>query len=167
MCRKNIAKSVTIEHQLQFCFRLKACESILSKIKIGPGEIIDITLIDNFELFKDMLPILENKMYFVSNWVEHKGTHYQTGMILIIVYNITTGPIFGEITKIFIQNNYPLFLCFAYKTIGYNSHVHAYKVEKNYNEIKIITQENLSNPFPIYSHRISNGELYCVLRSKY
>lgn len=162
-CRKNIAKFVAIKHQLQFCFRLKSCESILPKIKIGSGEIIEITLIDNFELFKDMLPILENKMYFVSNWVEYKGPHYQTGMVLIIDYDIATGPIFGEIIKIFIQNNNPLFLCFVYETIGYNSHVHAYEISKNYNEIKITTKENLFNPF-IYSHRISNGELYCVLR---
>ena len=163
-CRKNITKSVAIKHQLQFCFRLKACESILPKVKIGPGESMDITLIDNFELFKDMLPTLENKIYFISNWIEYKGTRYQIGMVVIIDYNVATGPIFGEITKIFVQDNYPLFLCFIYETIGYNSHVHAYEVSKSYNEIKITTQENLSNPFPIYSHRMSNGELYCVLR---
>lgn len=83
---------------------------------------------------------------------------------MIIDYNDTIGLIFGEITKILIENNHLLFLCFIFETIGYNSHVHGYEILKNYNKIVIKTQENLFKLFPIYSHRISNGEIYCILK---
>lgn len=128
MSRKNIAKSIAIKQQLGFCFRLKAYESILSQIKDGPGEPLDITLDDNYMLFKNMLPALNSKMCFICNWVEYKVTCYQAGMVLITDYNYTVGSIFGEITKIFIQDNHPFFLCFMYDTIGYNLHTHGYEV---------------------------------------
>jgi len=86
ICREktlpNIA--IAIKHQLQFSFRLKAHESILPQMKVGPGKICDIFSIDKYELIKDMLPTLKNKKCFNTNWVEYKGTQYQVGMVVII-----------------------------------------------------------------------------------
>lgn len=136
----------------------------MSQIKVGPGETLDITLIENYELFKNTLPILENKICFISKWIDYKGTHYQAKMILILDYNYDTGPIFGEIVKIIVKNNRPLFLCYTYDTIGYNPHVHGYEISKNVHNMKIRGHENLFDPLPIYVRTISSSEAYCILR---
>lgn len=41
-------------------------------MKVEPGEILNITLIKNYELFKNSLSILEDEICFVVNWVEYK-----------------------------------------------------------------------------------------------
>jgi len=81
-----------------------------------------------------------------------------------IDYDSIVGPIFGEIVNVIVQNNILLFLCSIYETLGCNTHIHGYEISKTHNTCIITIHENLFDPLPIYFHRISNGEMYCILR---
>ncbi|EFN60891.1 hypothetical protein EAG_02219, partial [Camponotus floridanus] len=131
MSRKNIAFSIATRHQLSFCYKLMAQESIIPTVELGLGNIINITKHDHFNHFASILPtnILHDPYSFIANWVNYKGTRYQRRMVLIYGTDESSCPIFAEIQYIILYQNNLFFICFSLLNMGLNCDIGGFEVE--------------------------------------
>lgn len=164
--RKQICRTVSIQHQLQMCFRFKAKCSIIPETEYGPmHEVSWVNFPD--PLPECMLSILPTPMAscLSPNWIQFKGTKYKTGMVLLVKTDDSGSPIFGLIEKI-LEHNKSFVLVFSFLlNLGFDTHVHSYEVEctDSWSKISIT---NLFDPLPHSIHFSTNGKKFVVLRTE-
>lgn len=84
-CKKNIAFSVAVKHQLHMCYRFQSSTSIYQTLEIGSikNNKSEITAIIA------SLPddIKNNSNLIIPNWIQYKGTCFHENLIIIIDEN--------------------------------------------------------------------------------
>lgn len=163
MSRQNIAFSIAARHQLSFCYKLMAQESIIPTIEVG-SKYINITKHDRFNLFAPLLPtnILRDPYSFVVNWVNYKGTQYQSRMVLVCGMDESSCPIFAEIQHIVLHQDNFFFICCSVLNMGLNCDIGGFEVERS-TKFFFIKYEELLDPFPLFFYTMATGERYVIL----
>ncbi|XP_039305725.1 uncharacterized protein LOC105204954 isoform X1 [Solenopsis invicta] len=163
--RKNILLSIAIRHQLSFCYRLMAQNSIVPTIQIGSGKFFDITKHDYFHFFALSLPKdIISKPCFIANWVNYKGTKYQPTMILVYGIDKSSCPVFVEVQLIIIHQNVPIFVCSSLLNVGLNDNIGGFEVKSKQNTKWLsVKYDNLYDSFPLFAYTASTGEQYVIL----
>ncbi|XP_034237238.1 uncharacterized protein LOC117642795 [Thrips palmi] len=162
--RVQITFTLSMRHQLAQCFRFLCGDSILPSMKIGPGDITDLSDIEGFLMFKKTLPdsFVDSLSVLCVSWVEIKGTVYKPGQVLLVSVNLN-GPVFAELLSIFVRDETVSFLVKYLLNIGPNEHVHAFAVSST--EFFACKQpETLYDPLPLSIYRDVSGQMYVPLR---
>lgn len=166
MSRVNLSYSVGIKHQLKWCNRFNAMESILPALEIG--SIQEICLMDHEKYF-DFLPSLPQTLKIAEvtlfvKWVNFKGSHYSKSKVLVTGRdNVMWWPTFGKIQFILLDKNIPIFVCSRLHNIGFSEHFHGYEVQES-NSWFCISAEDLVDPLPVHDSMTADGQRFIILR---
>lgn len=160
--RRNIAKSVAIKHQLQFCDQYNASTLFSPSITLGPSMQQKACNLLNFDIQEDLQRLNLQDSFLNAAWVKVHGTTYKKDMVLLCSIN-DVFPAFGQIKKILIFNNDRVcFLCSEIRTVSYERHLCAYNVE-NIPVHFLVHLSSLFSPLPLSLSTISNGQKYVSL----
>lgn len=159
-CKKNIAFSVAVKHQLHMCYRFQSFTSIYQTLEIGPikNNKSEITAIIA------SLPddIKNNSNLIIPNWIQYKGTCFHENLIIIIDEN-EYGPLFASIDTIIVCKNIVILYCEILITIGFNEHIRGYEIE--FSGLKTnVNIEDLIDPLPISVYKSISNEKYVLMR---
>jgi hypothetical protein len=163
--RTQISYTVALRHQLTQSYRFLSKESILPRLQVGSGEFVTLQDLDDYHKFSKSLSssMVPSSLVFRANFVEIKGTVYKPSMCLLVNVN-EHGPVFAEISHIFVlDGNDVLFIFTYFLNGGYNEHLQAYYVLDS-ERMGSVKPHNLYDYHPLYAHRIISGDKYVVLR---
>ncbi|KAK3911417.1 LOW QUALITY PROTEIN: Coiled-coil domain-containing protein 77, partial [Frankliniella fusca] len=153
--RTNIAKTVTIQHQLNMCHRFKSLSSIIPPTEFGPASEVFLSNFSNYE-FVHTLPKSFNLSFTTSclaaNWVNFKGSKYKPGMVLLHSVDNSGGPVFVLLESILFHENLFIFVVSFLLTIGFDSHIHAYDVQLSKKKWSSVLPSDLYDPLPLSIH---------------
>lgn len=96
-----------------------------------------------------------------SSWVKISGTVYKPKNV-VALGSYVSGPLFGEIVSILTTDvSECYFVCELFKTISFNTHLHAYEVETQGFPIPIVVcrQQDFADPHVLAVYHISNLKL--------
>lgn len=97
-CKKKIAFSVAVKHQLHMCYRFQSSSSIHQTLEIGPAKNYNKFEITAIVVF---LPddIKNDSNLIIPNCFQYKGTCFHDNLIIIIDEN-EFGPLFASIDAV-------------------------------------------------------------------
>ncbi|KYQ54177.1 hypothetical protein ALC60_13453 [Trachymyrmex zeteki] len=129
-CRKNLPLSIAKRYALTCCARFLTRRGFTNDVKYHPKE-RRLVNCENFEMFQNILFNGLEQSLAVEEAVIC-GTCYKSNMILVINYEENL-PIFGKLCWIVrpqnMQELYPFFLLSGLQTVGFNEHLHSYKIK--------------------------------------
>lgn len=164
--RRDICKTVAIQHQLNMSFWLKSRPSILKITEFGPISEVYADEFENTEFVKslpDTINLSATSSCASSSWVEFKGTKFKPGMILLLSVNESGGPVFGKLEDILVDNDLPVFVFSYMLCLGFDEHVHAYAVQCT-NRWSSISPHDLYDPLPLSMYASTWSQMYVTLR---
>ncbi|KYM95062.1 hypothetical protein ALC62_14308 [Cyphomyrmex costatus] len=163
-CRKNLPLSIAKRYALTCCARFLTRRGFTNDVKYHPKE-CRLVNCENFEMFQNILFNRLEQSLAVKEAVIC-GTCYKSNMILVINYEENL-PIFGKLCWIVrpqnVQELYPFFLLSGLQTVGFNEHLHSYKI-KSTPEWFLIEYRNLISFYPSTIHVGSDGNTYVTFR---
>lgn len=165
--RRNICKTVAIQHQLAMCHRFRSKKPLIPEAEIGPVSILDLSECDNYLKFVSYLPecIRTAESVLSPNWINIKGTDYKPGMAVVLRISESGAPVFGVIELIVLLGDKVFFLYSNLLNIGYDEHVHAYEVELDSFDVwHTVNQKDLYNPLPLSIYFSVTGSKFVVMR---
>jgi len=129
--RKNITHSLGIKEQFYLCYRLSSKMGLIDNQKLGSILFADdISLLNNFFIFKNSLPAnLMSKCLEVS-WAEFKGIIYESGLCVVLNISSNYLPQFGIVKHVLCNDSNNL--CLIYQNLlntGFCENLHGYEVE--------------------------------------
>ncbi|KAF2884895.1 hypothetical protein ILUMI_21266 [Ignelater luminosus] len=158
-CRKNITRSLSLKHQLKFCFRLMASKGFDDDIITGPGKSNSFTDIVENETF----PSSEG---YTLKWIQIYGIKYSSNSSLtIIVGSHYLMPVFGIIKKIIINKHSQVCILYTVlQTLHFDEHYHAYEVKESKVIKHIEAKQLMCSPCLPFLCRMASGKLYVSSR---
>lgn len=165
MSRVHACWSIAVKHQLGLCHRFVAGKS-LPEIEMGSGRVFSP---NDMKVFHNILGTLKTTFLdlnsvFMPNWVEYKGSRFDSESILVIDIDDNFGwPIFGELKGIFVLGETIAVLCHKFETLGFFEHYYAYEVKRTRQEV-CLNIANLADPLPLNVLRDRRGGLFVVMR---
>jgi hypothetical protein len=163
--RKNITFTLALKHQLKFAYRLLENKGLEIDFALGPGEDANITLLTNYALFADKLPLSlkDNGTCFVTKWARINGTKYKCGDVLISCFEDDT-PQFDLISTILVGPFKDVFfITKLLTTLGFDYHTQAFQVEMT-TAFGCASYNSLISPFPTVMSLMADGNSYVALR---
>lgn len=161
--RKNITLTIAFKESLQMCYKLVSQIGFIQKFEIGPGNTLD-ELPESENLDYSCIPAEFRATCIEVPWVNYKGTSYRIGACVVLGSDNFEFPIFGEIQRIYCREDFQVCLvCFTFKTIGFDAHLHAYDVEMSAT-ISCINIDDLFNHFPAFSVKTNDGKYFISTR---
>lgn len=168
LSRKNLLLSLATKFQLTLSYRFILQSSIFPCLITGPGDIVYLSELPQYSLFKSLLPdsLKINSKHCCVKWIEWKNFRYKLGFALIVGVDISGDLRFALIKLILLHENEPLFVCSPIINIGFNPHVRGYEVECDEKDNKwfCIKASELTDYQPLYVYKMANGEQYIVLK---
>ncbi|XP_052120479.1 uncharacterized protein LOC127748910 [Frankliniella occidentalis] len=166
--RTNIAKTVTIQHQLNVSHHFKSLKSIIPSTEFGPSTEVLLSDFSNHS-FVHNLPVSFHLSFskgcLSANWVNFKGSTYKPGMILLLEVNESGGPVFGLLKSILLCENENFTFVFSYLMCsGFDDHLHAYEVEVSDEKWSTVLPSELYDPLPLSVHHSICSKKYVSLR---
>ncbi|XP_034245521.1 uncharacterized protein LOC117647733 [Thrips palmi] len=164
--RRDICKTVAIQHQLNMSFWLKSRPSILQITEFGPISEVYADDFENTEFVKslpDSIHLSPTSSCASSSWVEFKGTKFKPGMILLLKIDESGGPIFGKLEDILLDGDLPVFVFSYMLCLGFDEHVHAYVVQCT-DRWSSISPHDLYDPLPLNLYTSTWNQKYVILR---
>lgn len=164
--RRDICRSVAIQHQLHFRHRLKSNFSIMPQTEICPITEVFLTDFPNPEFVKHLpanIRLTATAPCFSANWLEFKGTKYKPGMTLLLNIDQSGGPIFGHLDTILVSDNVPIFVYCYLLCLGIDEHLHSYEVNFT-DRWSCISPSDLYDPLPLGTYASVLGKIYVPLR---
>ncbi|KAK3922334.1 Oocyte zinc finger protein [Frankliniella fusca] len=160
--RTNIAKTVTIQHQLNMSHRLKYLPSIIPPLEFGPTCEVFLSDFRNHD-FVNKLPdgfdISFSSSCLAANWVEFKGTTYKPGMVLSLAVDECGGPVFGLIEAILVFEQSFTFIFSYLVNVGLDEHVYAFEIELS-SQLSCILPSDVFDPLPLSIHHSIHSKKY-------
>lgn len=160
--RRNICKTLAINHQLSQCHKFKSKTSILPSTEFGPVCEIDVNDFENLSFVEDVPKDFSLHSSLSTSWVDFKGSLYKPGMVLLISIN-DSGPVFGLLEVILVNGNSFVFVYSKFVTIGFDDQLHSYEVE-SHEDWSCTVPSELLEPLPLSLYTSVNGKKTVILR---
>lgn len=96
------------------------------------------------------------------SWVEVDGTKYRKGCVLVLESDLV--PLFGVVEEIHCVSNQYYFVCKCLHTECFSPHFHAYKVTKNFEELRYCTISDLSDHNPLSMYTLVSHQMYVCMK---
>jgi hypothetical protein len=161
--RRNITCTLAFKEALQMCYRLVSQVGFTQKFEMGPGNVLD-ELPETEYLDYSCIPDDFQRACIEIPWINYKGTRYKIGTCVVLKLDNFQLPVFGEIQRIFCTDNFKVcFVCFTFKTIGFDAHMHAFDVEIS-TKISCVNVDDLLDYIPVISVRMTDGKHFMSTR---
>ncbi|XP_026290847.2 uncharacterized protein LOC113215432 [Frankliniella occidentalis] len=172
--RTDICLSSAIKHQLAFCYKFLAAESILPQTSFGSLDLTDISDVDALSGIHHLIPsdfLCNGSECLSCVWINLKGTKYVHGCVLFVNLMENSKPVFGQLEQILLSssNQSDILFVFSYfVNSGFDSHFHAYHVSPTSPlRYSIIRPSDIFDPMPLHAHKVAFGELYIPLKYRF
>ncbi|KAK5648212.1 hypothetical protein RI129_003104 [Pyrocoelia pectoralis] len=156
--KRNITYTLAFKNQLRMCSRFMSNTGFIDKISHGMEDNVPLTDLNDYTMFKNLLPLNIKGNCCVINWYEYQGVTYKPSHILCIAENddIT----FHRIIFILLyENQNTLFICKSLST-EYCYHFHAHRIIKDLRKYIVCEIKDLLCTIPSCNLNMSNGEMF-------
>jgi hypothetical protein len=168
---KNICKSLSQKHQLKFCYRLFAKETLSDDdLVVGTGTVNSIDQCNEEVICKCLASAGTVGKLFNAKWITFNGTVYRADQILLIDV-CDDMPVFAVLNSIFIDEVREVYLIVGeLETVGFVQHVHAYEVSDTVVRYQCLKPQDLVDYRPLRRHHLPHSSelgslitLHCAL----
>lgn len=160
--RVNPAHTVAFKHQQNLCYRFFNNVGFSAQLSWDPLIMNNLTSAEDFDDFKETIPLPLHINHSVPSWVSIYGTHYETGQCLTIECAGLNRK-FGKIKYIIMALGVNItFVYKKMKTIRIWNHVQAYELDET-NDWGYIEHELLVQHEPLNIYLMENNLNYVLL----
>lgn len=144
-CRKNLLKTCIFKLRMRYANFFLNFNSFFDP-EIQSGKLTPISRDKIVSNFHCDIPLPEN--LFAANMVQKNSVIYKVWYVIQTGESFDQAPQFALITNVFVHGKEILLGCQHLTNLGFNTHFHAYRVEKeDFNFVKSINPKNIKTSY--------------------